>query len=109
MAGWVSLLRLSLMQRPARATSNRFTGLPRTSPVATSPIRLPPSWLPGPGVLARELKVRFRAPVRPGDDVDIEVEVIELVPKIRKAVMEGRARVGGNVVLHITADTLLEA
>jgi len=65
--------------------------------------------LPGPGVLARELKVRFRAPVRPGDDVEIEVEVIALVPKIRKAVMEGRARVGGNVVLHITADTLLEA
>ena len=64
--------------------------------------------LPGPGALARELKVRFRAPVRPGDDVDIEVKIIELIPKIRKAVLEGRAKVGATVVLHITADTLLE-
>ena len=64
--------------------------------------------LPGPGALARELKVRFKAPVRPGDDVDIEVRIVELIPKIRKAVLEGRARVGATVVLHITADTLLE-
>jgi 3-hydroxybutyryl-CoA dehydratase len=64
--------------------------------------------LPGPGALARELKVRFRAPVRPGDDVDIEVKIVELVPKIRKAVLEGRAKVGATVVLHIIADTLLE-
>jgi 3-hydroxybutyryl-CoA dehydratase len=65
--------------------------------------------LPGPGALARELKVRFKAPVRPGDDVDIEVRIVELIPRIRKAVLEGRARVGAAVVLHITAETLLEA
>ena len=64
--------------------------------------------LPGPGALARDLKVRFRAPVRPGDDVDIEVKIVELVPRIRKAVLEGRARVGANLVLNITAETLLE-
>lgn len=65
--------------------------------------------LPGPGALARELKVRFRAPVRPGDDVDIEVKIVELIPRIRKAVLDGRATVGTNVVLNITAETLLEA
>ena len=65
--------------------------------------------LPGPGALARELKVRFRAPVRPGDDVDIEVTVVELIPRIRKAVLEGRAKVGATVVLNITAETVLEA
>jgi 3-hydroxybutyryl-CoA dehydratase len=64
--------------------------------------------LPGPGALARELKVRFRAPVRPGNDVDIEVKIIELIPRIRKAVLKGRAKVGNTVVLHITAETLSE-
>jgi len=64
--------------------------------------------LPGPGALARELKVRFRAPVRPGDDVNIEVKIVELVPRIRKAVLEGRATVGTNLVLNIMAETLLE-
>jgi 3-hydroxybutyryl-CoA dehydratase len=64
--------------------------------------------LPGPGALARELKVRFKAPVRPGDDVDIEVKIVELVPRIRKAILEGHAKVGGKTVLQITADTLLE-
>jgi 3-hydroxybutyryl-CoA dehydratase len=64
--------------------------------------------LPGPGALARELKVRFRAPVRPGDDVDIEVKVVELIPRIRKAILDGQAKVGSKVVLQITAETLLE-
>jgi hypothetical protein len=30
------------------------------------------------------------------------------VPRIRKAMLEGRAFVGDRVVLHITAETLLE-
>lgn len=64
--------------------------------------------LPGPGALARELKVRFRAPVRPGDDVDIEVKIVELIPRIRKAVLDGHAKVGKTVVLQITAETLME-
>ncbi len=64
--------------------------------------------LPGPGALARSLNVRFKAPARPGDDVRIEVKVVELVPRIRKAVMEGRAYVGDRLLLLITAETLLE-
>ncbi len=64
--------------------------------------------LPGPGALARSLNVRFKAPALPGDDVRIEVKIIELVPRIRKAVLEGRAYVGDQILLQITAETLLE-
>ncbi len=64
--------------------------------------------LPGPGSVARSLDVRFKSPARPGDDVRIEVRIIELVPRIRKAVLEGRAYVGDRVLLHIAAEVLLE-
>ena len=64
--------------------------------------------LPGPGSVARGLNVRFKAPARPGDEVRIEVKVIELVPRIRKVVLEGRAYIGDRVLLHITAEALLE-
>jgi len=64
--------------------------------------------LPGPGAMARSLDVRFKAPARPGDEVRIEVKIIELVPRIRKAVLEGRAYIGDRVLLHITAESLLE-
>jgi 3-hydroxybutyryl-CoA dehydratase len=64
--------------------------------------------LPGPGSVARSLDVRFKSPARPGDDVRIEVRIIELVPRIRKAVLEGRAYVGDRVLLNIAAEVLLE-
>jgi 3-hydroxybutyryl-CoA dehydratase len=64
--------------------------------------------LPGPGAVARSLNVRFKAPARPGDEVRIEVKIVELVPRIRKAVLEGRAFIGEQVLLHITAESLLE-
>ena len=64
--------------------------------------------LPGPGSVARSLNVRFKAPARPGDDVRIEVRIIELVPRLRKATLEGRAYIGDRVLLHISAETLLE-
>jgi 3-hydroxybutyryl-CoA dehydratase len=64
--------------------------------------------LPGPGSVARSMNVRFKSPARPGDDVRIEVKIVELVPRIRKAVLEGRAYVGDRVLLHITAETLSE-
>lgn len=64
--------------------------------------------LPGPGAVARSIDVRFKAPARPGDDVRIEVKIVELVPRIRKVVLEGRAYIGDRVLLHITAETLLE-
>jgi len=64
--------------------------------------------LPGPGAMARSLSARFKAPARPGDDVLIEVKIVELVPRTRKAVLEGRAYVGDRVLVHISAETLLE-
>ena len=64
--------------------------------------------LPGPGALARSLNVRFKAPARPGDDVRIEVKIVELVPRIRKVVLEGRAFIGDRVLLQITAETLMD-
>lgn len=64
--------------------------------------------LPGPGAVARALNVRFRAPARPGDEIRIEVQIVELVPRIRKAILEGRAFVGDRVLLQITAETLME-
>ncbi len=64
--------------------------------------------LPGPGSVARSLNVRFKAPARPGDEVRIEVKIVELVPRIRKAMLEGRAYVGDRVLLHISAEALLE-
>jgi 3-hydroxybutyryl-CoA dehydratase len=64
--------------------------------------------LPGPGAVARSLNVRFKAPARPGDEIRIEVKIVALVPRIRKAVLEGRAFLGDQVLLQITAETLLE-
>ena len=64
--------------------------------------------LPGPGAMARALNVRFKAPARPGDDVRIEVKIIGLVPRTRKVMLEGRAYIGERVLLHITAEALLE-
>lgn len=64
--------------------------------------------LPGPGSVARSLDVRFKSPARPGDDVRIEVTIVELIPRIRKVVLEGKAYVGERVLLQITAETLLE-
>lgn len=64
--------------------------------------------LPGPGAVARAIDVRFKAPARPGDDVRIEVKIVELVPRVRKVVLEGRAYIGEKVLLHITAESLLE-
>lgn len=64
--------------------------------------------LPGPGAVARSLNVRFKSPARPGDDIRIEVKIVELVPRIRKVVLDGRAYVGDRVLLHISAETLLE-
>jgi len=64
--------------------------------------------LPGPGAVARSLNVRFKSPARPWDDVRIEVKIVKLVPRIRKVELEGRAFVGDRVLLHITAESLLE-
>lgn len=67
------------------------------------------SELPGPGSIARSLNVRFKSPARPGDQVRIELKVIELIPRVRKAVLQGNAYVDDRLLLTVTAEALLEA
>ncbi|MGD7652039.1 MAG: MaoC family dehydratase [Verrucomicrobiales bacterium] len=64
--------------------------------------------LPGPGSIARSFDVRFKSPAKPGDDVRIELEIVKLVPRIRKVVLEGKAYVGDRLLLQISTETLLE-
>ncbi len=64
--------------------------------------------LPGPGSVARAMNVRFKSPARPGDEVRIDVKIVELVPRIRKTVLDGRAYVGDRLLLQISAEALLE-
>jgi 3-hydroxybutyryl-CoA dehydratase len=63
----------------------------------------------GPGVVARTFKCKFKAPMRPGDEVSIEIRIVELVPRIRKVVVEGKAYVGSTLVLTTAIEALAEA
>ncbi len=47
--------------------------------------------------------------MRPGDEVRIELTIIELVARIRKVVVEGKAYVGSTLVLKTTIEALCEA
>ena len=55
--------------------------------------------LPGPGAIYISQTLNFRAPVRIGDTVSVEVEVVELVPERRRARLSCICRVGEEVVL----------
>lgn len=61
----------------------------------------------GPGVVARGFDCKFRAPFRAGDDVQIQLTIIELVPKIRKIVIDGRAYVGTTVLVTNIIEALI--
>jgi acyl dehydratase len=63
----------------------------------------------GAGAVARGFACKFRAPFRAGDDVQIQLKIIELVPKIRKVVIEGRAYVGTTVLLTTIIEALIES
>jgi len=63
----------------------------------------------GPGVIARTFKCKFKAPMRPGNEVRIELRIIELIPRIRKVVVEGRAYLGSTLVVATTIEALSEA
>jgi hypothetical protein len=58
--------------------------------------------------LARGFDCKFRAPFRAGEDVQIELKIIELVPRIRKVVIEGRAYVGTTVLVSSLIEALME-
>jgi 3-hydroxybutyryl-CoA dehydratase len=55
--------------------------------------------LPGPGTIYLGQTLKFRAPVRPGDDVRVLVEVTAFDPERRGATLETRAWVGETLVV----------
>ena len=55
--------------------------------------------LPGPGTIYLGQRLRFTAPVRPGDDVRCEVEVTALDAARRRATLATRAWVGDTLVV----------
>jgi 3-hydroxybutyryl-CoA dehydratase len=67
------------------------------------------SMLLGPGAVARTFRCKFKAAVRPGDEVRIELSISGLVAKIRKVVVEGKAYVGPTLVVTTTIEALCEA
>jgi 3-hydroxybutyryl-CoA dehydratase len=56
--------------------------------------------LPGPGAIYLSQTLNFKAPVKIGDIVTAEVEVIELVEKGRRVKLACRCRVGETLVLE---------
>jgi 3-hydroxybutyryl-CoA dehydratase len=55
--------------------------------------------LPGPGAVYLSQTLSFRAPVRIGDTVDVDVQVAELFPEKHRARLACTCSVGGEIVL----------
>ena len=55
--------------------------------------------LPGPGAVYISQTLNFRAPVRIGDTVHVQVEVVELIPERHRARLACTCSVDGEVVL----------
>ena len=55
--------------------------------------------LPGPGSIYLGQTMQFRAPVKPGDEVRVTVEVTEYEPERRRATIDTRAYVGDKLVV----------
>src|SRR3954463_14195977 len=55
--------------------------------------------LPGPGAIYISQTLNFRAPVKIGDTVNVQVEVVELIPDRHRARLACTCRVGEEVVL----------
>jgi 3-hydroxybutyryl-CoA dehydratase len=58
------------------------------------------SRLPGPGSVYLGQSLRFKAPVRPGDRVDVTVTVKELMPAKRRVTMSTVCTVGDRAVIE---------
>jgi 3-hydroxybutyryl-CoA dehydratase len=65
--------------------------------------------LPGPGTIYLGQKLRFTAPVRPGDDVRCEVAVTAWDAARRRATLATRAWVGETLVVDGEATVLVPA
>tara|TARA_R110002124_G_scaffold62023_1_gene169817 strand:+ start:1127 stop:1567 length:441 start_codon:yes stop_codon:yes gene_type:complete len=55
--------------------------------------------LPGPGAIYMSQSLRFRAPVRPGDEVSAHVVISALDEKRRRVTLTCTAHVGGTLVI----------
>jgi 3-hydroxybutyryl-CoA dehydratase len=56
--------------------------------------------LPGPGAIYVSQTLRFKAPVRSGDTIQVRATVIDLVPEKRRATLSTVVSVGSKVVLE---------
>jgi 3-hydroxybutyryl-CoA dehydratase len=56
--------------------------------------------LPGPGAIYVSQTLRFKAPVRSGDTLNVRATVIDLVPEKRRATLSTVVSVGNKVVLE---------
>ena len=65
--------------------------------------------LPGPGSIYLGQTLKFRAPVRPGDDVRVVVEVTDYDAGRRGTVLDTRAYVGETLVLEGEARVIAPA
>ncbi len=65
--------------------------------------------LPGPGAIYLSQSLKFKAPVRPGDQVDTQVEVTGLDEGRRRVTLHCECRVGETVVLSGEAQLLVPA
>ena len=65
--------------------------------------------LPGPGAVYLGQTLKFRAPVRPGDTVRVELEVLDFDPERRGARVSTRAYVGDTLVVDGEAKVIAPA
>ncbi|MEM1198716.1 MAG: MaoC family dehydratase [Pseudomonadota bacterium] len=65
--------------------------------------------LPGPGAVYLSQSLKFKAPVRPGDQVDTQVEITGLDETRRRVTLQCECRVGETVVLSGEAQLLVPA
>jgi acyl dehydratase len=91
----------------ARATASRFGGIIVQGGVTTGLLNaVVAEDLPGPGSVFLRVDWDFRAPVRPGDEITAEVEVLEVrddkpITKLRTTIVnqEGTVVVDGTAVV----------
>lgn len=63
--------------------------------------------LPGHGSVYLSQSLKFRAPVRPGDRVDVTCTVIQMLPEKKRIALDCVCRVGETVVLSGEAEVLV--
>ncbi len=65
--------------------------------------------LPGPGAIYLSQSLKFKAPVRPGDQVDTKVAITDMDENRRRVTVQCECRVGETVVVSGEAQLLVPA